>query len=331
VSSDREGAKKSKILVIGATGQDGKLLVERLQPRGHELICVGNPNVKKPDFEQKALERVDLSNSKIALQFLSDVNPRVIFHLAAVHGNSLNMRNEELLRSKEMTDCNLGITSNVLEWQKNYSKKSKSVIALSSFIFAGGDHSGRINLSTSPSPKSLYGSLKNQVWQLIRNYRENFGVKTTGLILFNHTSEFSKPDFLLPTLAQKINILRKNPDSRITINLANRLIDISDARSFTSGFESLIDYEVPRDFIFSSGRLISIRDIVTASVLEINRELLDRIDFVEDCTDRNAIFGDISDTEELLNWKPTQTGASILTNLIMSQYSLAPVNQMVRR
>ena len=326
MSSEIEGAKKRKILVIGANGQDGKLLVETLQPRGHELVCVGNPNNRKQDLRPKALETVDLSNSKIAFQFLSDINPRVIFHLAAVHGNSFNMKSEELLRSKEMEDCYLGITSNVLEWQKNFGKKAKSLIALSSFIFAGGEHSGRINLNTRPSPKSLYGSLKNQAWQLIRNYRENFGVNTTGLILFNHASEYSKPDFLFPTLAQKISHLRKDPHSRITINLANRLIDISDARNFVSGFESLIENKVPRDFIFSSGRLISIRDIVTASVLEIDKEILERIDFIEDCSDRNAIFGDIKDTEKLLNWKPSPSGASILTNMIICQSNSASLN-----
>ena len=318
MSFEIEDNKKSKILIIGANGQDGKLLVETLQHRSHALICVGNPNSKKPNLEQIEFERVDLSNSKVALQFLSEKNPKVVFHLAAVHGNSLKMRSEELLRSKEMRDCYLGITRNVLEWQKNYSKKAKSVIALSSFIFSGGEHSGRIHLKTKPSPKSLYGNLKNQAWQLIRNYRENFAVNTTGLILFNHSSEFSKPDFLFPTLAQKINHLRNDPHSRVTINLANRLIDISDARNFVSGFESLIEYEPPRDFIFSSGKLLSIQNIVTESVLEIDKGLLERIDFVKDCTDKNAIFGDVRDTEELLNWKPCPSGASLLTKMIIS-------------
>jgi GDP-L-fucose synthase len=70
--------RSDRILVTGASGLIGSNLVNRLRNEGHEVIC--------------CTSTTDLRDTSVTSRFFADVNPSIVFHLAAkvggIHANS---------------------------------------------------------------------------------------------------------------------------------------------------------------------------------------------------------------------------------------------------
>ena len=91
---------------------------------------------------------------------------------------------------KEIFDLHVGYTKSILEWQLTH-PNSKSLFALSSQMYTYSVSNQIIHEETDFSPLNFYGETKAMALELIREYRSKSRVKTSGLILFNHTSEFN--------------------------------------------------------------------------------------------------------------------------------------------
>jgi nucleoside-diphosphate-sugar epimerase len=301
------------VLVIGSTGQDGSILCDLLNAHSINYVGVSRNSISSPG---KITERaVDLSQFETSQSFLDQVKPSHIIHLAAVHAPSGSMFAAGELLFDEMYKCHVQITKNILEWQLKH-PKTKSLIALSSQMYSPQKQHPMITLNSQINPSSKYGETKAESWKLIKLYRAKYGVKSYGLILFNHTSSRSKPDFLFPELARQfLNILEGKSDV-IKIRDTEAFVDIFSAEELGEGLIRCIKSEFTQDLIFSSGGYVKISDVIrnTAEILGMQDtfEL-----FSTHPTDRLIpLFGDISNTFEILKWRPVSTPSEILAKMV---------------
>lgn len=301
------------VLIIGSTGQDGSILSDLLQARGIKFVGVSRNSIKSVDGINE--ESIDLSQFEASQIFLNRIKPNYIVHLAAVHAPSSSMVEAGELMYDEMFKCHVQITRNILEWQLNNSG-SKSMIALSSQMYSSQKQNPFIKLDSPMNPSSKYGETKAESWNLIKSYRTQHGVKAFGLILFNHTSSRSKPNFLFPELAKQFCNILSGKEALIKIRDTEAYIDIFSAEELGDGLIRCIETEFNQDIIFSSGSYIKISDVIRncAEILGMSNH----IELVSTHpTDREVpLYGDISKTFDILGWEPRSTPGGILASMV---------------
>ncbi len=307
------------VLITGIQGQDGSQLAAIHHKLGDQVwgtVSSLDRNLE-PNMANLITER--LEDPLLCAKILNRVKPYKIYHLAARHNSATNSSPISLKSKKEMFDCHVGITRNILDWQVA-NPESKSLIALSSQMYTPVDRETRISEDTKCSPRNFYAETKYQAMLLLQNYRVNFQTNTFGAILFNHTSIRSKSDFLFPYLAKQIVKVVNNVTTKISLQDSNSLIDICHADEVCDGMYKILNTEIPCEVIFSSGRLVPISDIVTKTFNLMNfRGKVTLESEAKDSLDQKFVYGDTTRLSRIINWNAILKPEEILLQLVLKE------------
>jgi GDP-D-mannose dehydratase len=228
-----------RILVIGASGQDGSMVAETYANSGHHVIGVTSKPVKSLHSQIEMLN-IDFAKSEDARSLLQKFLPHRIYNLAAVHSSSTSSVQPNLHIRDSMYRCNVEITQNILEWQRE-EPSCKAVIALSSQMYSGHKGKQSINEESEFSPQNYYAQTKVQGFNLLREFRELYDTQTFGAILFNHTSSRSKGEFLFPQLVHQLKAVLKGESSKISLKNPDFKIDVCHASEVTHAMMQMIE------------------------------------------------------------------------------------------
>jgi GDPmannose 4,6-dehydratase len=304
-----------RVLIVGATGQDGSLLAENFSKDGNSILGITSVNntTKGNLIETVSL---DLAIPENAKSILDEFQPNQIYHLGAVHSSSAStvFLPEETLQ--QIYACNVMITRNILDWQRSNSE-SKSVVALSSQMYSREVSGENINESAVLDPHSYYAETKAEAFSLIKEYRSNFGVHVSGAILFNHTSSRSKSQFLFPQLVYKILQVLNGESSKIVVWDPDVELDICDAHELSFGLVGMASLSSPTDIVFARGSSVKLRDLISntldalgySGVYSIEREVGSHLS-------KSHITGNPEKALKLLNWKANNSPEEILLKMI---------------
>jgi GDPmannose 4,6-dehydratase len=322
-----------KALIIGCRGQDGKWLSEILSTKGYEVFGIHKPI---PNSRQNSvisrLEKnnhlsieycVDFSKPQIASMYLNLIQPKLIFHLAAVHESSVGKKFFSRNDIEVMQNCHVEITDNLLKWISQKNMSTKLAVALTSQMYSGGSNRIEIFEDSIVSPQNIYGQTKLDSFNLIRKYRNQTGLFVSGLILFNHTSIYAKPNFLFSVLAKQINEYQNNTRRKISVVNADYEIDVCDAREVCEAMLLSLESNYASDYVISSGNLVSIRALVKDAAKLLNISINDE-DILSTSNDpqKNILFGNSKKIFMDLGWKPQVNPAQLLANMIAYENSV---------
>jgi len=305
-----------RAVITGINGQDGRLLSQNLMGLGFDVVGVIRPGgLKLKSHDQKIrIQDLDLANLSKSSEFYSSIKPDFIFHMAAVHAASTGMKETEEKLANSMYECHVEITRNILQWQR-LNPGSKSVIALSSQMYQNyADVSRYIDEETIPDSENPYGKSKAAAWDLVCAYRKDYGVLTSGAILFNHASEFSKKEFLFAELADKIIAASKNLSNHISVRNANSFIDITSAREVCEALVKISQLDEPNDFVLGSGKSVPISEIIQSysKLTGGEFELTSSINGLES----KCLVSSIDKANEILNWFPSVRPENLLASIV---------------
>lgn len=306
-----------RVLIVGSAGQDGSLLVDNFLKLGHTVFGSSlsqgyYPSINSGNYHQMF---VQLSDWVIAKKVLDELKPDYIFHMGAVHAASGDMKALGEHSRGDMYLCHVSITLNILEWMRvNY--KSKLVVALSSQMYSPKNENVIIDESAATSPSSVYGETKSEAFTLIKKYREDYQVWVSGAILFNHTSIRAKSSFLFPQIAQQFRENERMGGGIIKVRNANSYLDISSAVEVCSGLVKMIFADVPEDFVFGSGKLCQIKDLIY-KVSKLMGEIHEYEIVSENSTPGGPqLVSNPRKAQEILGWSPVLTPEEILAQMI---------------
>ncbi len=306
------------ILITGINGQDGRIISRHFKSVGEEVFGISRHNVSYPDSEIGKEERIDIGDFGAFSNFLDNVNPTKIFHLAASHANSTQMQNHGEDFESEMYSLHVQATKNILEWQKcNPRTKSKLVVALSSQMFTAENFRTTIDEGSPINPSSKYGLTKAKAFELIKQYRKNYGIYATGAILFNHSSPFSKQDFVLIEIAKQFIDVLSGKKNEIKLRNFDAELDISDAEHICNALIEMLNLANPEDFVLSSGKLTNLKNLTIDCLARYN--VVRRIELISthpSQASRNNLIGNSQKATTKLNWKPSQDPVLILVKII---------------
>jgi GDPmannose 4,6-dehydratase len=305
-----------KVLVIGAGGQDGRIISNLLSARGHQVFGVTRPSLGKGSTE-KNIFNVDLSVSSIANEFLNRLEPDEIYHVAAIHGSSLLQQDIISHFRDEIVKCNVQITENMLQWLRRHGR-GRLHVALSSQMYTPSDDVTIISEKSPPNPQNFYGTTKLEAWNLIREHRSLFGTHVNASILFNHSSEYSSSKFLFPTLVAKL--IKHNFAEASGLGLSNPYsrLDITDAVEVCTAIIESTQRTPHEDYVIGSGSYILISDLVR----QVNQVFKPQAKVsIEECnsevnTMSPFLLSDISKAKLHLGWVPQNSPVELLMRMV---------------
>ena len=305
-----------KVLITGITGQDGSILADLHLSHGHQVWGTVSPLSNVLPMQERGVVIHRSQGSAIGIRDLDEIAPDRIYHMAAKHFSSTANHADAVTHKKDMYECHVVTTMNILKWQVQ-NPQTRSLFALSSQMYKPNLEKTRISEKSICDPQNYYGHTKFEAMSLIHFYRKNFGVMASGAILFNHTSTRSKADFLFPHLAREISKVVSRDSDKIAVADAQGLVDICHAEEVCVGLKKHLELPQPRELVFSSGTLSKISTIVsnTMNFLEFKGEFKLQSNSTS-TTQKNYLYGDSSLAKELIGWRAKLNPTQILVELV---------------
>jgi GDPmannose 4,6-dehydratase len=198
-------------VVVGASGQDGYYLTERLLAEGFEV----HATTRRP-ASLDALARANTSGGRLRVHAIELTEPAPLFDLiegerpAEVYNlagqSSVSQSFSEPLRTWA---TNADFIAGLLEALRRRSPSTRFYQASSTDMFgAAGGGIIRYDESSALNPQSPYASAKAAAHLLCRSYREAYDLRVACGILSNHESRRRPAPFLSRKIVDHVRALR---------------------------------------------------------------------------------------------------------------------------
>jgi GDPmannose 4,6-dehydratase len=308
-----------RALITGVSGQDGSYLAELLLEKGYEVIgTVRNIERATRALPINVLQKIkliewDALSQEHITKLLLEYRPREVYNLAALSSGSA-MYDDPV----QICDVNGLAVARILESIRLIDNEIRFCQASSSEVFGDVLESPQCE-GTSIRPRSPYGAAKAYGDAMVRIYRNNYNLFACSAILYNHESPRRGFEFV----SRKISI----GAAKIKLGLINELRlgnltakrDWGYAADYARGMWLMMQQSDANDFIFATGVLHSVSDIVNIAFTQLG---LDYRDYVKEDAgsfrqnESIQLLGNPKKAIELLNWKSTLTFDELISTMV---------------
>jgi GDPmannose 4,6-dehydratase len=318
-----------RALITGITGQDGSYLTELLLGKGYEVHGVvrrtsalarsrldhlyRDPNVYGRTF---FLHYAELDDPTTLRRVLNKAAPDEIYHLAGQSHVGLSFEIPE--STCEMTAMG---TLRLLEMIRDLSKAPRLFHASSSEIF-GEPASMPQDESTPFAPVNPYGCAKAFATQMLIVYRRTFGVFGCNGIMFNHESPRRGENFVTRKICRAAAAIKLGLQNELLLGDTSARRDWGHARDYVRGMWLALQHDKPEDFIFATGVLHSVQEIVELAFATVG---LDWKNYVKKDArflrpvEPTRLVGNASKAERLLKWRPEVQFAQLIEEMTCAE------------
>ena len=312
-----------KVLITGLTGQDGSYLAEHLLQQGYEVHGI----VRRHSVAENQDSRIipiqdkihtyyaDLLDVTSLIRTITQVQPDEIYNLGAMS----HVRISSDIPSFTIQTNALAVL-HLLEAYRMFAPKAKFYQASSSEMFGNSvDEDGTQRLTTPMNPVSPYGCSKLLAYNLVRHYRNAYGLHASNGILFNHESPRRGSNFVTNKVVKTAVEIKKGLKDKLVLGNLDSFRDWGHSKDYVRAMQLMLSHEKPDDFIISTG--------VTKSVRELCEYVFDRLGMdyrhyvLQDPKfmrpeELKYLKGDSSKARETLGWKPEYTFETMLDEMI---------------
>lgn len=312
-----------KALITGISGQDGSYLAELLLSKGYEvhgiirrLSVPENQSSRYDKIENKINNHYgDLIDEHSIYKIIEQVRPDEIYNLAAMS----HVRISFDVPAFTIKANSLGVL-NVLEAYRTIVPSAKFYQASSSEMFGNSiDDDGFQRLSTPMNPVSPYGCSKVMGYNLVNHYRNAYKLFAVNGILFNHESPRRGSNFVSNKIVKTAVQIKLGLKDKLILGNMDSKRDWGHSKDYVEAMYLMMQYKIPRNWIISTGKCYSVRDLVNYVFSKLN---LDYLKYVSQDPkfmrpeELNYLRGDSAESREILNWKPRYTFETMLDEMI---------------
>ena len=253
---------KKTALITGITGQDGSYLAELLLDKGYRVV--GMTRRTSTEVHERiahiaeSIEFVsgDLLDQTSMTSIVERVRPNEVYNLAAQSFVPTSW-NQPVLTG-EFTA--LGVTR-VLEAVRAVDPKIRFYQASSSEMF------GKVvevpQTETTPFyPRSPYGVAKVYGHWITVNYRESYDMFAVSGILFNHESPRRGREFVTRKISDAVARIKLGLGKELRLGNLEARRDWGFAGDYVRAMWSMLQQEVPEDFVIATGSTNTVREFV---------------------------------------------------------------------
>ena len=281
-------------LITGMSGQDGSYLREHLLSHGYEV-------------HGPAVEVTDAAAVRSAV---AEIRPDECYHLAAqtvVHGEE-----------STTVQVNVSGTLHVLEALRWERPGCRLFLAGSSEMFGTVDVSPQ-NETIPFRPRNVYGVSKVAAWQLMRVYREQYGLFACCGILYNHESPRRGEQFVTRKITGAVARIKLGQQSELALGNLDAVRDWGHARDYVRAMWLMLQQATPDDYVIATGRGRTVREFVQAAFAAVD---LDWRPYVRVAPEfyrplENVPFvGDAQKARRVLGWSPEATLEELVAEMV---------------
>lgn len=293
----------SSALIIGVTGQDGRLLADLLQSHGTIVWGASRKGTLPPELASVLpVPAIDLRDQGSLVEALTRARPDEIYHLAAQ--TSVERSHTEPVATAETTGVGV---ARVLEAARQVAPRARIFIPSSSEIFGVPAESPQ-HESTPIRPTSPYGAAKVFAQHLARIYRRRHDMFVAVGILYNHESPRRPSHFVTRKISLAVAAIARGEASSLPLGNLDASRDWTYAGDVVRAMRLMLQHHEPADFVIASGQSRSVRDWCEIAFRRVG---LDYHDYVESDpalwrpAEEPPLVGDATKARTLLGWQPT--------------------------
>ena len=284
------------ILIIGALGQDGKLLSKILIKKKYNIIGCIKKKKYKNKIKKVIYKSINLNNKKQVIKIIKKYNPSTVIHFGSENPSYINKKKKTLFYKK-----NYKSSKNLIDCINDLNPKIHFIFANSSNIFLKRNKN-KYNEKDKFSSNDDYSKFRIKIYRYLQKLNFNNNFRYTNLILFNHDSALRNKKFLLPRIVKAIK--EKNENFLNNIYKENIIKDFSHAEDICNAIYLLIRKNVNLDnLILSSSKKTKINSIINYLLRKYNSSI--KITSTPQ-KNKNFIIGDNKLAKNILNWKPSK-------------------------
>ncbi len=248
-----------RAVVVGAAGQDGTILRERLREEGASVVALDRPERVRDLPDGSA---VDLLDRERVRSLVARTRPDEVYYLAAHHGSS---EEDDPTSPGDLYEASHAVhvtgLLQFLEAIRTASPATRLVYAASSRVF-GQPASARLDETTALAPVCAYGITKACGLLLCRLYRATHGIHASAGILFNHESPLRPPQFVSQRIVRGAAAIVRGETDRLVLGDLSARADWGYAPDFVDAMVRIARHRAADEFVVATGEGRSVRDFV---------------------------------------------------------------------
>jgi len=294
-------------LVTGITGQDGSYLAELLLKKGYRVVGIKRrTSIITTDrvdhlYNNKNFKLIygNLIDTGSIYRALVKYKPDEIYNLGAQSHVRVSFDTPE--ETSEIVGMG---TLRLLEAVRNICPNSRFYQASSSEMF-GDNPIHPQNEETRLMPASPYACAKVFSHNLVRNYRESYGIHASSGILFNHESPRRGETFVTRKITIAAAKIKMGLQDKLYLGNLDAKRDWGFAKDYVEAMWLMLQQDVPDDYVIATGETYSVRQFLELvfdhAGLDVDKyvEIDERLFRPQEVP---LLLGDASKAKENLGW-----------------------------
>ena len=303
--------------ITGITGQDGSYLAELLLGKGYVVhgIVRRSSTTGRARLDQLFLDKgiygkqlflhyADLDDTTTIRRILVKTQPNEIYHLAGQSHVGASFDIPE-------TTCQFTAmgTLKLLEIVRDLSVQPKFLHISSSEIFGRPDVSPQ-NEFTAMRPVTPYGVAKAFATQMVRVYRESFGLFACNAICYNHESPRRGESFVTRKITRAAAAISLQLQDKLQLGSLDAYRDWGYAPEYVDAMWRMLQQDQADDFLVATGHSFSVEDFLSAAFEEVDLSWRDYVQQDERYmrpAEVQQLVGNPAKAKELLDWEAKTT------------------------
>lgn len=309
-----------RIMLTGATGQDGSYLLDVLLERGHEVHAVA-----RSADEVRALNAVtgvtahvaDLSNVAALPDLVDEIEPEQLFNIGGFSSVALSW-SEPALAGLVSGVAVAGLLEGVSRVRTRTGRDVRFLQASSCEIF--GDSAPAPQSEATPiAPVNPYGAAKAYAQHAVGFARAQ-GAFASSVILYNHESPRRPLNFVTRKITNGVARIAAGLQSELRLGNLEAKRDWGWAPDYVDAMVRVIEAEAPSDFVVATGVTHTVRDFVAAAFEAAGIADWEQFVVIDERfyrpVDAAETRGDASKLRSALGWAPTKDFTAIVASMV---------------
>jgi GDPmannose 4,6-dehydratase len=306
-------------LITGITGQDGTYLAECLSTRGYRVIGTTRNLRSTADAIASDLSKSieltewDLIDKDRFSGILELYNPTEIYNFAAFSSGEHMDRDPEAV-----TEINGLAVIKMLDAIKQSGAPIRFCQASSSEVFAGTSLSPQSE-ETPRVPRSVYGAAKILADNIVKLYREKYGLFCCSAFLFNHESPLRGEGFVTTKVVRAAVQIKAGRQDKLLLGNLSAARDWGFAGDYVRAMALMLDALNPADYVIATGKAHTVADLCAHAFTALSLDYRDHVETDPRFYRPNEpapIIGDASRARTALGWSPTTSFEELVKMMV---------------